>query len=125
MPATLLVVDDDVSIQRLVAYTLRPLQVEVIGAVDSTRAFAMIAQHTPDLMLIDLNLPGIDGFTLMRQIREMPACATVPIIVFTARNHPDDVERARQLGVNGFLYKPFSTQELRQIVSDHLSPADA
>lgn len=120
MSHTLLVVDDESTTRRLVMFTLRPLNIEVIGTEDGLQALEIVANQKIDMMLIDINMPVMDGFTLIERIRAMPYMQSIPLLTFTARNHPQDEARARELGAVGFLYKPFSTQELRAIVTEHL-----
>lgn len=116
----LLVVDDEVITHRLIGYTLKPLGIDVIGAEDAASAFQQIEAHTIQLIFMDINLPGTDGFALIAQIRQIPHMADVPMIIITGRDHPDDNQRARELGASRFLYKPFSTGELRELVKDVL-----
>jgi DNA-binding response OmpR family regulator len=113
---TVLVVDDEVVIQRLVTYTLKASQVEVLTAFTATEALELANQHCVDLFLIDVNLPDIDGFVLIEKLRSNSALANTPMITFTARNEPNDVAHAREVGATMFLYKPFSTMELREAV---------
>ncbi|MEP7290114.1 MAG: response regulator [Chloroflexota bacterium] len=120
MTPTVLVVDDESVTRRLVIFSLKTLNVEVLPAEDATEALEMAHTHCIDLMLVDINLPDIDGLTLIKHLREIPKMENVPIISFTARNDSDDETRARELGAKGFLYKPFSTQELRELVTYHL-----
>jgi two-component system chemotaxis response regulator CheY len=101
-------------------YTVKPLGVDVLGAGDAQTALEIAAHESIAMMLVDINLPEMDGFTLIAQLRAMPHLKDVPLVAFTARNHPEDQERARELGAVGFLYKPFSTQELRSLVTEHL-----
>jgi len=62
----------------------------------------------------------MDGFTVIQNLKQIPHLKEVPMIMFTARNHTGDEDKASQLGASGFLYKPFSTQELRDLVTLHL-----
>jgi two-component system chemotaxis response regulator CheY len=123
MSRTLLVVDDESTTRRLVMFTLRPLDVTVIGAEDGRTALEIASQQPVDMLLVDINLPVMDGFSLIEQLKAMPHLREVPLVTFTARNHPQDEARARELGAVGFLYKPFSTQELRALVTHYLGPA--
>ena len=116
MCSTILVVDDELIIQRLVMHTLRLLKVELATAMDGKTALEIVQNIRPDLALIDINLPDMDGFTLMESFKTTPNMAGVPMVVFTARNDPDDEARALALGAKGLLYKPFSTAELRELV---------
>lgn len=116
----ILVIDDEVATRRLVMFTLKSLGITVEGAGDGATAFQLVADHDFDLIFVDINLPDVDGFTLLGNLREHLGDVSVPMIVFTARNNPSDEALAHELGAADFLYKPFSTQELRQIVSHHL-----
>jgi CheY-like chemotaxis protein len=113
-----LVVDDELTTQRLVAFTLKALDIEVVGVDDGTAALELVRHQVPNLIIVDLNLPGMDGFTLMEQLNAQ--FRDVPIVAYTGRNVPNDAERARKLGARGFLFKPFSTSELRSLVNLHL-----
>jgi CheY-like chemotaxis protein len=117
-----LVVDDESVTRRLVGHTLKSLNVEVVGAEDGGEAITLAGENTPALVLVDINLPDIDGFGLIQQLKALPNMANVPMIMFTARNHSGDALRAKEVGAAGFLYKPFSTQELRDLVTRYLNP---
>lgn len=121
MPPSLLVVDDEETTRRLVAFTLRPLSVRVIEADDVQSALALVRNDPPDMILVDINLPGIDGFMLMDWLRDTPETQNIPFVAFTARSNPDDEVRAYELGAVGFLSKPFSMTELRALVSRFIS----
>lgn len=115
-----LVVDDESVTRRIVTHTLKTLNIEVVGAEDGIQALSLAAEHTLSLAIVDINLPDMDGFTVVRRLRAMPQMQNVPIVMFTARNHPGDEAAALEIGATGFLYKPFSTQELRELVKKQL-----
>lgn len=117
-----LVVDDESVTRRVVTYALRTMDIEVVGAEDGSQAIALAEQQSFALAIVDINLPDIDGFEVIRHLKQLPHTESTPMIVFTARNQPDDEHTASEAGAVGFLYKPFSTQELREIVMKHLSP---
>ncbi len=117
----LLVVDDESATRRLVAYTLKSLRIDVTGAESGAEALRLAADGDFKLILLDINLPKTDGFTLLTMLRALPSLVNVPIIMFTARSNPKDEMRASELGANGFLYKPFTTAELRTLVTTYLS----
>ncbi len=117
----LLVVDDESATRRLVAYTLKSLRIEVTGAESGAEALRLAADGDFKLILLDINLPKTDGFTLLTMLRALPSLVNVPIIMFTARSNPKDEMRASELGANGFLYKPFTTAELRTLVTTYMS----
>lgn len=124
MQPTLLIVDDEEITRRLVHFTLRPLAIRVIDAPDVQSALSVIRTEAPDMILVDINLPGIDGFMLMDWLREAPESRDIPFAAFTARSNPDDEVRAYELGAVGFLSKPFSTHDLRDLVNRFLPPLD-
>lgn len=115
-----LVVDDETTTRRLVAFTLRPLDIEVLGANDGTAALEIVRERTPNLIIVDINLPGMDGFALIEQLGALPQLQDVPVVAYTARNVAGDAAQARKLGARGFLFKPFTTSELRSLVNLHL-----
>lgn len=119
----LLVVDDESATRRLVAYTLKSLRIEVTGAETGAEAMKLAAEGDFKMILLDINLPMTDGFTLLTMLRGLHNLDGVPIIMFTARSNPKDEMRASELGANGFLYKPFTTAELRTLVTNYLSKA--
>lgn len=116
MKYRLMVIDDESPVRRLVAYTLRPLDIEVIGAENGIEALRLAGQYRFDMILVDINLPEMDGFSVIERLRSLPNLAETPVITVTARSYPGDEAKARSLGASDFLYKPFSTQELRSLV---------
>ena len=121
MGLTLLVVDDEAVTRRVVAYAMRALNVEVVDAPDAATALQLAETRDINLMLVDINLPDMDGIALISRLRSISRLDDTPIIAFTARNNPDDEMRASEVGAIGFLYKPFSTQELRALVTHHMT----
>lgn len=104
-----LVVDDEPAIRELVQFNLERADLDVISAADGEEALAFFHRERPDLILLDLMLPRLDGFTVCRRIREQSA---VPIIILTARaGEPDRVD-GLELGADDYLTKPFSPREL-------------
>jgi CheY-like chemotaxis protein len=120
MSVQILVVDDESVTCRVVTHALKAVGIEVLSAGDSTQAIAMAEVNHFALAIVDINLPDIDGFELMRRLKQLPNMADIPMIAFTARNQPGDKHTANEVGAVGFLYKPFSTQELRAMVMEHL-----
>jgi CheY-like chemotaxis protein len=116
----ILIVDDESTTRRLVGFVLRTLDVDTVGARDAIEALGMLETDDFDLIMLDVNMPVMDGFEAARQIRRMPAYLQVPIIILTARNHAEDEAQAIEAGANAFLAKPFSTLELRELVCDYL-----
>lgn len=105
-----LVVDDDVDLVDLIGYALRREGYTVLSAIDGQQALARWEADTPDIVLLDGNLPKVDGFEVCRRIRhEDPR---TPIIMLTARDDEEDVLRGLQVGADDYITKPFSAKQL-------------
>lgn len=104
-----LVVDDDPAILRTLAINLRAREYDVETAGDGRSALQIIDERMPDVVLLDLGLPDIDGIDVLQRIR---AITQVPVIVVSARSEPDDKVEALDLGADDFITKPFSIEEL-------------
>jgi two-component system KDP operon response regulator KdpE len=109
MAVRILVVDDEPQMQRLLKTALESRGYTVNSAADGPAAINMIATRPPDLVLLDLTLPGMDGLEVCRRIREW---SRVPIIVLSAREGDRDKVEALDLGADDYLTKPFSMEEL-------------
>jgi DNA-binding response OmpR family regulator len=106
---TVLAADDDAQILRLITRNLQFEGYEVIAAADGQAALEQIEAHAPDLVLLDVMMPRLDGFTVTQRVREFSA---VPIIILTARGEDQDKIRGLDLGADDYLTKPFSVEEL-------------
>jgi DNA-binding response OmpR family regulator len=112
MPAkktTILTADDDPQLLRLVARNLQFEDYDVLTASDGQQALEQIEQHAPDLVLLDVMMPKMDGFSVCQRVREF---SSVPIIIVTARGQDQDKIRGLDLGADDYLTKPFSVDEL-------------
>src|SRR5258707_1167073 len=112
MPAkktTILTADDDPQLLRLVSRNLEFEDYEVVTASNGQQALEMIEAQTLDLVLLDVMMPKMDGFTVCQRVREFSA---VPIILITARGQDQDKVRGLDLGADDYLTKPFSIEEL-------------
>ena len=112
MPAkktTILTADDDPQLLRLVTRNLQLEGYEVLAASDGQQALELIEKYSPDLVLLDVMMPKVDGFTVCHRVREYSA---VPIIIVTARGQEQDKVRGLDLGADDYLTKPFSVDEL-------------
>jgi two-component system, OmpR family, KDP operon response regulator KdpE len=112
MPAkktTIVAADDDPQILRLVTRNLQFEGYEIIAVSDGQAALEQIEAHSPELVLLDIMMPRLDGFTVTQRVREFSA---VPIIILTARGQDQDKIRGLDLGADDYLTKPFSVEEL-------------
>jgi two-component system response regulator VicR len=109
MTLKILVVDDETSVTDLIGYNLKKAHYEVLVAHDGEAALQAAEKHKPDLILLDLMLPKIDGLDVCRQLRKS---SQVPIIMVTARGEETDRVIGLELGADDYLCKPFSMREL-------------
>ncbi len=108
--ARILVVDDEPKLVRLVREILSATEYEVLAASNGSHAIEMIAMENPDLVLLDLILPGeIDGYEVARRVREF---SNIPIIMLTARVREADILRGFEIGADDYITKPFNAKEL-------------
>jgi DNA-binding response OmpR family regulator len=109
---TVLVVDDDPLILRAAATVLDLEEFEVVTSESAEEALERLETSTPDLLVADIMLPGMDGFELCRRVRSEDRLARLPIVVLTARDGGDDRRRGAEVGVDAYMTKPFSPLEL-------------
>lgn len=104
-----LIVDDDRVLADVVAFTLRREGFEVIQAFDGNEALNRWTQEQPDIVVLDVNLPGRSGFEVCRQIREQ---ANTPIVLLTVRGEEEDIIQGLNIGADDYIVKPFSPRQL-------------
>ncbi len=109
---TVLVADDDDDIRALVAFRLERVGYRVLTAGDGAEALELAVAQTPDLALLDLSMPRLDGYQVTREIRRHDATRRMPVILLTARAQEADVARGFETGADDYVKKPFSPQEL-------------
>ena len=113
MAGKVLVVDDDASVQRLLQYTLKQEGYEVVSAVDGAEGFRLWASELPDLILLDVMLPKLDGYQVAQKIRaEEGEGSHIPIIMLTAEREVEQKVRGLRAGADDYLIKPFHPAEL-------------
>ena len=113
---TILIVDDEPPILDLVRFTLEDTEVRVVEASDGVEALALARRLRPDLILLDVHMPRLDGLEACRQIRRDPALARTPIVMLTAAGQEADRARGREAGADEYLTKPFSPLALLALV---------
>ena len=113
----ILIVDDNPTNLKLARVMLAAEGYEVRVAVDAEEALAVLDGFRPRLILMDLQLPGMDGLTLTRRLKEDPATRDVAILALTAYAMKGDEEKARQAGCDGYITKPIDTRALPVVIS--------
>jgi DNA-binding response OmpR family regulator len=112
----ILAVDDDERIVRLVQINLTRAGYSVTTAPDGAEALRMIAADRPDLIVLDVMMPGMSGFEVIRTLRADPATENIPVILLTARTGDTDIADGWYVGADCYLPKPFSPTELLSFV---------
>ena len=117
---TILVVEDNPLNRELVVDLLESAGYTVLQADEGVGLLERVRAGQPGLILLDLQLPGLDGVTLARQLKADPATREIPVLAMTAYARVEDQERAMEAGCDGYLRKPLDTRALLQTVARHL-----
>ena len=118
--AKILIADDESSLRTLIQVTLESPNLQTVFALDGTEALQLAQEVKFDLILLDWMMPGLNGIDVLKQLRERPETANVPVIMLTARGQNSDQERAMQYGATAYLVKPFSPLELLERIQKTL-----
>lgn len=110
--AKVLVVDDEPNIVLSLEFLMQQAGFEVTTAYDGESALALVNETPPDLVLLDISLPGISGFEVLEQLRSQAAFKRLPIVMLTAHGREVEREKGLALGADDYITKPFSTREL-------------
>ncbi|MDI6827416.1 MAG: response regulator [Armatimonadota bacterium] len=116
MPRKILAVDDEKHIVRLVQVNLERQGYEVVTASDGKEALQKVEEEKPDLVILDVMMPYMDGFEVLQNLRRNPSTRDIPVIMLTAKAQDADVFRGWQSGVDCYLTKPFNPMELISFV---------
>ncbi|HUE96510.1 MAG TPA: response regulator, partial [Longimicrobiaceae bacterium] len=112
MSTQILVVDDEPDISALIAYHLARASYQVRTAANGAEALRAVEAQLPDLIVLDLMLPGASGLDILRELRRRPETQALPVILLTAKREEQDRVRGLELGADDYVAKPFSAQEL-------------
>ncbi len=119
--AVVLVVDDSPTVRKIVQLTLQREGIRVVAASDGLGALAAVSDYQPDLILLDIMLPHMDGYSICQIVRKNPDFRDTPIIMLSGRDGIFDKMRGRLAGSTEYLTKPFDSHELAQTVRRHLA----
>jgi len=112
MAKTILTVDDSASMRQMIKMTLSNAGYSVIEADDGTRGLATARGTAVDMVLTDLNMPGMDGISLVRELRKLPSFTGVPIVLLTTESDAERKAQAKAAGATGWITKPFQPEQL-------------
>ena len=116
----ILVIDDEDDYRSMIAVTLTMMGYHVIEASNGLDGLAAVKMHHPDLVLCDINMPEMDGYTLLGTLKEDPECAAIPFIFLTGNAAKSDMRQGMQLGADDYLTKPFTSDELITAIKTRL-----
>jgi two-component system, cell cycle response regulator DivK len=119
--ATILYIEDNADNRLLVRRILQAEGYQVIEARDASHALEILGRQSPDLILMDINMPDIDGYTLTRELKAMPHMTNVPIVAMTANVMKGDRERSLEAGCDGYIQKPIDVDLLPKQVGRFLA----
>lgn len=120
---TVLIIDDENYINRLVHFNLLEDGYDVITASSGKEGLDLLKKKHPDLVILDIAMPEMDGFTVMEKMREDDDLKNIPILILTAKVMEEVEKRAMKLGAAGFMTKPFSPSELSKRVDEIIGDA--
>ena len=109
---TIIVVEDDPDILHLLTFNIQSSGFDVLTSMDGNEALSLIREHLPDLIVLDLMLPGLDGFEVCRQLKRDLETQSIPVIMLTAKSEEVDRIVGLELGADDYVVKPFSPREL-------------
>lgn len=119
----ILVIEDDPDLRRILCLQLAKLGHETVQAADGREGFKAAQQSTPDLILLDLMMPGLDGFQVLKRIKSLDALVDIPVLILTASHDDHHRRKSASHMANGFMTKPYTVDELREQIDRVLSPA--
>jgi two-component system chemotaxis response regulator CheY len=120
MKKTILTVDDSMSVRKFIALSLKSGGYRVISAVDGMDALEILPKEKVDLVITDLNMPNVDGFELVRTIRQNTMYSELPIIILSSLADSQYIERGMQAGANSYIVKPFNMKKIQYEVSKYI-----
>jgi DNA-binding response OmpR family regulator len=117
----ILVADDEPALLRLLEFVLGRRGYIIQGVTNGNAAIEVLKAESPDLVILDVMMPGLDGYEVLTFIRETPRLEGLPVVMLTARAQLDDIQRGLTLGADAYLAKPFDPEELLSVVESLLS----
>jgi DNA-binding response OmpR family regulator len=116
----ILVVDDTPRVRQAITYILSKKDYEVSTAGNAIETVNLISERLPDLILLDVMMPEVDGFQLCKKLKTTPATENIPVIFLTAKNAPSDIAKGLETGAVDYIKKPYNSEELLLRIALHL-----
>jgi twitching motility two-component system response regulator PilG len=117
----ILIVEDEESLLKLESILLSAKGYIVTGVMDGRTALEKISMEKPDLVLLDIMLPSLDGFEVCRRIKEDPETGAIPVVILTARKNSQDHARGLEAGADAYITKPFKSMQVMETIASLLS----
>ncbi len=118
--SSILLVDDDLDLINILERILKEEGYQVTKAYDGDSALALLKKHKPDLIILDIMMPNVDGYTTCSIIKSNEATKEIPVIILTALNNKLNKELANEVGADGYIIKPFSSRNLLDTIAQFL-----
>ncbi|MFP4344291.1 MAG: response regulator transcription factor [Anaerolineales bacterium] len=116
-----LVVDDDPYVFELVQMYVASDQVEVLQALDAYAGLDLTLREKPDVIVLDVMMPGMDGLAMCQAVRDIADVLTTPIIMLSAKTEPEDIAAGYEAGADNYVTKPFEPRELASLIEESMA----
>ncbi len=114
---TVLIVDDSPSMRQMIEFTISNMGFNVVQGVDGVDALEKLEKSNPDLFLVDINMPRMDGITFIKEVRKKRKYSHTPIVVLTTESQPERKIQGKEAGATGWIVKPFNPLKLVKIIN--------
>jgi two-component system chemotaxis response regulator CheY len=114
--ASILTVDDSASMRQMVSFTLKGAGYEVVEAADGVQAPNIAKTRSVNLVITDVNMPNMDGITLIKSLRALPSYRFTPLLLLTTESNPEKKQQGKMAGATGWIVKPFNPEQLLSTV---------
>ncbi|MCB1774122.1 MAG: response regulator [Gammaproteobacteria bacterium] len=121
MAASILAVDDSASMRQMVSFTLKGAGYDVVEAADGVEALNIAKTRSVNLVITDVNMPNMDGISLIRELRALPTYKFTPLLMLTTESSADKKQQGKAAGATGWIVKPFNPEQLLNTVKKVLS----
>jgi DNA-binding response OmpR family regulator len=115
---TILLIDDDELVLKLLDINFRPRGFNVVDFLGGSGAFRKAREISPTLIILDIMMPLVDGWSVLQQLKRDDSTRDIPVIVLTVKGSPEDISRAREMGAHRYVVKPFNPSELVSLVEE-------
>ena len=121
----ILVIDDEIDLVEMISIRLEANGYEVFAACDGQEGLDKARRLKPDLVLLDILMPKLDGFKVCQSLKKDPFTKNIPVIMLTAKDRADDIKQAKLIGANGYIIKPFDADTLLFDIKEQLGKVKA